>query len=289
MLQQPPTSWLTVLWDLSPESGLARPLPLSRQSPESQAFRHNVVSRAAWLGCFPVPDGLKLGPFGLDSLPLCFSPCGRAFRGEGRCWAGSGHHDLTCPSTVQATDRSKDRIRTSMRKKPQEAGDENLQVMKLEMVVRATQGHTTFTGTGRWRMRGAQCQRLAEDWSKRQKFLCWQDLSCAGPSGKTPRHRSHGCQENGTLPPPLTVGLILYRHTLLLLSSPRQPRGAPPGPTTSSPFTTDVGVEMGREQAPSSQRNAGGGVGFQKEVASHTEPSCDWRHTLPISASEDFI
>lgn len=60
------------------------------------------------------------------------------------------------------------------------------------------QGHTTFPGTGSGRVRQEQRQRLAEDWSKRQKSFCWQDLSWAGPSGKNPRNRNHSCQKNGT-------------------------------------------------------------------------------------------
>lgn len=59
--------------------------------------------------------------------------------------------------------------------------------MKMGLVVRATQGTATCPGLEGWRVRGEQCQRLADDWSKRKKSSCWQDLSCEGPTGKAPQ------------------------------------------------------------------------------------------------------
>ena len=79
----------------------------------------------------------------------------------------------------------------------------DLHVMEMQLAVRATQGITTGPGTEDWRVRGEQCQKLAEDCQKK-KSLCWQDLSDLsheGTNGKFPGNLSPSCTEIRQLPP----------------------------------------------------------------------------------------
>lgn len=119
--------------------------------------------------------------------PLCFSPSGPASRGEGRCWVGSGHHDLK-PLLVQAADSSRDTIRTGSGRKPQELGAKDLHVMKVGLGVRATQGTPTLPGTEGWRVsRVRGWQRIGP---KKPQSFCWQELTCVGPNGEAPTIRA---------------------------------------------------------------------------------------------------
>ena len=72
------------------------------------------------------------------------------------------------PSTYAAADSFKDEVGLSKFKKPQMPGAKDLHVMEMGLVVRTTQGITTCPGTEDWRVRGEQCQKLAEDCPKRK-------------------------------------------------------------------------------------------------------------------------
>lgn len=67
------------------------------------------------------------------------------------------------PSTYAAADSFKDEVGLSKCEKPRMPGAKEFHVMEMGLVVRATQGIITCSGTEDWRVRGEQCQKLTED------------------------------------------------------------------------------------------------------------------------------
>lgn len=87
---------------------------------------------------------------------------------------------------MQAADTSKDKVGPSSFKKPQRPGAKDLHVIETGLVVRATQGTTTCPGTEDWRVRGEQCQRLAEDCPRKRNPCAGETCPVKVPVGKSP-------------------------------------------------------------------------------------------------------